>query len=86
MCRFKAMGSIYNNRSCKFSIVYWVIILVVDKLPGFFQPFSNIIGYTIIISPLLREIVKSLFKLFSFVNYIPLKRSLMRIIKVKQKI
>ena len=68
-----------------FLLYIGLIILVVDKLPGFFQPFSNIIGYTIIISPLLREIVKSLFKLFSFVNYIPLKRSLMRIIKSKTK-
>lgn len=55
-----------------FVLYIGLLILILNKLPGFFQPFSNIIGYTIIISPVLRELMKTLIKIFSYLDYIPL--------------
>jgi hypothetical protein len=55
-----------------FVIYIGLLILVLDKLPGFFQPFSNIIGYTIIISPILRQLFNTIVKYVSWLDYIPL--------------
>ena len=61
------------------------IILVVNMLPGFFQPFSNVIGYTIIISPILRQFITFFFKILSFMNYIPFKSTIKKLIQTKSK-
>ena len=55
-----------------FVLYIGLLVLILDKLPGFFQPFSNIIGYTIIISPILRQIFNTMVKYLSWLDYIPL--------------
>tara|TARA_B100001093_G_C26789919_1_gene998495 strand:- start:151 stop:1203 length:1053 start_codon:yes stop_codon:yes gene_type:complete len=48
------------------NFVFYILflILILNKLSGFFQPFSNIIGYTLLISPILRELMKLFLKIF----------------------